>query len=206
MKHSLQEILLIIAKFYKYPDELFFKSLQSGAVGKRWKEHLTELNFNKKDLNLKHQFNSLEHMKTIYQRCFIGPSMPFYPPIESLYKVWTDDPTANSAIANKTGYLLGDPAIHMAYLYHQYNLEVPEQYKNMPDHLGLQVEFLTFLMDHCTSKQLELFIDDHFDWLLTFKNKLKLVKGSEFYIWVTSQLEQTIDFIRLESCKVVEGV
>lgn len=209
MKTSLQEILLILAEFYKYPDEAFFESIQSGNLEKEWNKHGTFMNILDNNIVWKHSFDSLEHMKMVHKNCFIGPNKPFFPPIESLYKKWTDDPTAAIPIAHKTGYLFGDPAIHMQHLYKEYQLEIPEHFKNMPDHLGLQVEFLAFLIKYSTMVQVEQYLNDHFDWLDTFKNNLQLVNDSDFYVCITNQLIKVVEFMQLEANnqrKIMEGV
>lgn len=199
MKRSLQEILLILAEFYKHPDERLFDAIESGALEDEWNTHLQNLHVHDGNVTLKHSFASFEQMRAIYNRCFVGPNTPFAPPVESIYKQWTEDPTATTPIANETGYLFGDPAVHMKHLYKEYHLKIPEQYSKMPDHLGLQIEFLAFLMDYCTFEQLEQYMDDHFDWLDSFQDELKLVKESDFYVWLTDQLKQTICFIRLKA-------
>lgn len=199
MKRSLQEILLILAEFYKDPVEPLFQAMQSGALEDEWNVHLENVDRHSEKIKCTQSFTSFEQMKMTYNRCFVGPSEPFAPPVESIYKQWTTDPSAETPIANETGYLYGDPAIHLKHLYQQYQLKIPEQFRNMPDHLGLQIEFLVFLMDHCTFEQLEQYLDDHFDWLDSFQDKLKLVKESDFYVWITSQLIQTICFIRLKA-------
>lgn len=208
MNRSLQEILLILAELYKDPVEPLFKALQSGELEKGWNTHQANLNNQISKMNFAHQFPSFSKMKAVYNRCFVGPSEPFAPPVESLYKQWTTDPTAETPIANETGYLYGDPAVHIKHLYNQFNLEIPVHYKNMPDHLGLQLEFLALLLENRLFEQLDQYIDDHFDWLVIFKNKLQLVSESDFYIWITDQLIQTIQIIRLvgkDHRKFMEG-
>ncbi|UTW68982.1 molecular chaperone TorD family protein [Anaerobacillus sp. HL2] len=89
---------------------------------------------------------------------FSGIKQPFAPPIESLYKQWTTDPTAQVSIAKNKGYLMGDAALHMKYLYDQYQIEVPEGFSNMPDHLTLQLEFLAFLHESGSYDTVKQFI------------------------------------------------
>lgn len=196
---SFQEIAIMFSELYKSPIESLYQSLQSGVLENHWNSLLANIqqqNSRKMNIN-KQQFLSFAEMKAIYHHCFTGPSEPFAPPVESLYKQWTTDPTAATPIANETGHLYGDPAIHMQHLYKQFGLIMPPQYKNMPDHLGLQLEFLAFLLNEVPFSFVLQYVYDHFDWLPLFKNKLQTVSGSNFYVSVTEQLIQMIKHLRL---------
>lgn len=185
-KRRLSNVLLLLAEFYKPPTTELYQALKSGIA----LEEMTS--FVKLEETYENAFSSFENMKQSYIHCFLGPSEPFAPPIESLYKQWTDDPTAAVSFARQTGFFYGDPALHIQYLFRQFKLEFPEEYRAMPDHLTLLLEFLAFLLEHGTSDQIQSFISDHFDWLDDFILELKKSDTSLFYISITQIANQLV--------------
>lgn len=208
MVKNMEEILYLIAEFYKQPSKQLFEEINSGQIAKLWNSH-NKLVFQNELADFKCEFSSFADMKKVFSRCFLDHKEPVAPPIESLYKIWTTDPSAESPIANETGFLYGDAAVHVKYLYTLYNLEIPDDFRNKPDHLCLQLEFLAFLINEDLNDEAVQYINDHFDWLIDFNEKLKKVPGSQFYVWLTSQLDQIIKFlikkIKKHPIKFAEG-
>ena len=85
--------------------------------------------------------------------------------VESTYKPWTTDKGCGMVFAASTGLVMGDSALHMRELYVLASLEVPEEFRSMPDHLVLELEFLAFLYRFGSNVQIERFIGDHLDWI-----------------------------------------
>ena len=182
----LSNALLLLAEFYKPPTNELYQALRNGTA-------LEELKpFVKLEESYEDAFSSYENMKQTYIHCFLGPSEPFAPPIESLYKQWTDDPTAAVSFARQTGFFYGDPALHVQYLFRQFKLEFPAEYRAMPDHLTLLLEFLSYLLEHGTAEQIRSFISDHFDWLDDFVQELKKADNSLFYVSITQILNKLV--------------
>ena len=65
--------------------------------------------------------------------------------VESTYKPWTTDKGCGMVFAASKGLVMGDSALHMREIYRLASLEVPEQFRSMPDHLVLELEFLALL-------------------------------------------------------------
>lgn len=191
-KESLQELLLILAEFFKYPTEDFYNALQSGDLEKEMNNYLNLISSNYKPFRIPFKFNSYQELQDIYRRCFLGPSEPFAPAIESLYKPWTTDTTFDSPIAGQTGYLYGDSAIHLKYLYERYGINIPKEYENIPDHLTLLLEFLVLLIQLDQPELVTQYINDHFDWLDSFIQKLKKNQNSQLYVFITILVEQIV--------------
>ncbi len=185
-KRQLSNALMLLAEFYKPPTNELYQALRNGTV----LEELTP--FVKLEETYEDSFSSYENMKQSYIYCYLGPSEPFAPPIESLYKQWTDDPTAAVSFARQTGFFYGDPALHVQYLFRQFKLELPEEYRAMPDHLTLLLEFLSFLLEHGTADQIHSFISDHFDWLDDFVLELKKADTSLFFVSITQIVNQLV--------------
>ena len=104
-KQQLTGALLLLADFYKPPTIEFYQSLKTGSAVKELKPIFQDI----EDSFFENAFASYEDMKRVYFESFIGPNEPFAPPIESLYKQWTDDASASVSFAKQKGYFFGDP-------------------------------------------------------------------------------------------------
>lgn len=86
-------------------------------------------------------------------------------PIESLFKPWTTDPSAEVPMAGATGWLGGDPAEHLRALYSAAQIELPPAYAYAPDHLAVELEIMSLLVEHGLHEQAALFRSQHLDWV-----------------------------------------
>ena len=101
--------------------------------------------------------------------------------VESTYKPWTTDKGCGMVFAASKGLVMGDSALHMWELYVLASLEVPEEFRSMPDHLVLELEFLAFLYRFGSNPQIERFIGDHLDWIPELKAALGKADPHPFY-------------------------
>ncbi|WP_052329873.1 TorD/DmsD family molecular chaperone [Thermicanus aegyptius] len=187
------ELYLTFAEFYKEPTPEFFEEVHQGMTEAWMKEKMYEGGYPTHEFHLKDHFSSYEEMKVAYDRSFRGIVKPYAPPIESVYKEWTLDPTVELQIARSKGYLLGDSALHMRYLYKLARIEIPENYSGMPDHLSLILEFLSLLFKEKEEQLWKGFISDHLDWLGEFEKALQSIEAPYFYREVTSLLRHCIE-------------
>ncbi len=115
--------------------------------------------------------------------------------VESVYKPWTQDPHCPLPFATEKGLLMGDFALHLMALYKQCGLEVEGGYWGMPDHLAMELQFLSFLYQRATDKAIERFIEDHLDWITVLRQKFNEFQSHSFY---RSTLEVLLLFLRKE--------
>ena len=101
--------------------------------------------------------------------------------VESTYKPWTGDKGCGMVFAASKGLFMGDYALHMLELYRQSSLEVPEEFRSMPDHLVLELEFLALMYRFASDEQIEQFISDHLDWIPELKGAMEKAKPHPFY-------------------------
>jgi putative dimethyl sulfoxide reductase chaperone len=102
---------------------------------------------------------------TAYRQSFLFPVKSRIVPVESVYRRWTQDSTANVAFANEKGLLMSDHALHMKTLYDIYGITIPPEYQSMPDHICLELEFAAFLLERQEIKKHQQFIREHLNWL-----------------------------------------
>lgn len=102
--------------------------------------------------------------RRMVEREVLTPAMPLAAvPVESLYKPWTSAPGSQFGAAR--GLYLGDPARHVQALYEALQVEVPERFAAMPDHLSLLAELLSLYVETGNEVAARQFARDHFDWL-----------------------------------------
>ncbi len=196
---ALGEALQIIADFYKFPDEEFHRQLTTGVIHSRLKLLLEQAHFSFRDLGERpiDQLPPLAQYKQEYMRTMMAGHGRAALPIESIYKIWTTDKSANLNIAQQKGYLMGDSAIHISHLLKTLGLEIPAEFKNMPDHLTILIELLAFLLVNYSGEEVHTFITEHFDWLKDFKAKLEEIGALSIFIEITSWLISIIEQLEL---------
>ncbi len=147
------------------PDQELYDALISGEI------YQVLYNFFSDNMDLKpfqvenNTYFDMEELPYLYYHTFDNPGLQKLQLVESVYKPWTMDPECSLAIAKEKGFILGDPALHMLELYKYFGLELPEEFQTQPDHLALELEFLAFLYENYSDKELNLFITDHLDWI-----------------------------------------
>lgn len=108
---------------------------------------------------------TLDELSTSYDRCFDNPTSEKLLLVESAHKPWTLDPGCPHPMGGEKGLLLGDSALHMLDLYRQIGFKLPKAFSGWPDHLALELEFLAFLYENYSAKEVRQFLIDHLDWL-----------------------------------------
>jgi len=122
----------------------------------------------------------LPALTTEYERLF-GEWEEKISLVESTYKPWTEDKQCGMVFAASKGLIMGDYALHMMELYRQASIEVPEEYRSLPDHLVLELEFLALLYRFTSDEQIERFIGDHLDWIPELKEAMEKAQPHPFY-------------------------
>lgn len=187
------EVCLALAELFHFPAEATVSQIRSGQFDK----DLAELFQQAQYLLLPPDFRSLAKewaaLQADYARCFWGGGLaPTAIPVESVYKIWTTDPTAQVMIASSKGYLMGDSAIHILYILEQLNMTLPEEYRQMPDHLAILLELLACIIRTRPVGEKLSFIRDHFDWLDDLLAALASVPGHEFFSYTVRVIRSVV--------------
>ncbi|MDT8900006.1 molecular chaperone [Anaeroselena agilis] len=106
-----------------------------------------------------------EALALAYNQSFVFPPETRVVPVESIYRQWTSDSSAQVPFAKEKGYLMSDAALHMKALYESYGLELPPAFSATPDHLGLELEFAVFLLENEAAERQAVFWREHLDWV-----------------------------------------
>lgn len=127
---------------FQYPDKEFIEHLQNGNLYFTIQGYLEDVFANNTNEGLLEELDDLlkeysstntenlfSDLKTEYHRLFIGYKKLLAPPYASVY--W-----------DSTGKLMQEPAILLKRLYKEWGFEVSKNYKDLPDHISLQLEFL----------------------------------------------------------------
>ncbi|MBT2681440.1 molecular chaperone TorD family protein [Bacillus sp. ISL-35] len=137
--------------------------------------------------------DNFEHFCEIHRKAIGSAEEKAVLPIESLYKPWTQDETCTLPFAREKGYLQGDPAMHIRFILNELQMEIPIQYKGIPDHLSILLELAAYFIEHAPEKFSSEFIEDHLDWLGEFEIQLIEKSSPPFYGAITGFLIKVID-------------
>ncbi len=85
--------------------------------------------------------------------------------VESVYNPWTMDESAEVAFKSETGWLGGDAAAHMQELVSRLGLELPPEVRGTPDHLAVELELMSFLVEEAGPDAQAIFLAQHLNWL-----------------------------------------
>lgn len=168
------ELFLLLAGLWKPPDEDYWQDVHDGRTDdelialSRQAGHSTWWEAGA----LKGKISTLARQRAFYLRYFLGIGMESALPVESVYKKWTEDASVKIPIASNAGYLMGDSALHVKYLFDHYGLSAPKDYEMMPDHIALLFELAAFLVDERPVSEAKQFCEQHFDWLAQLEEAL----------------------------------
>jgi putative dimethyl sulfoxide reductase chaperone len=113
--------------------------------------------------------------------------------IESSYKPWTLAPDCHLSFARGKGLLQGDSALHVSALYRHCGMEVAEEFRACPDHLAVELEFLSLLYERATDREIKAFIADHLDWVPLLKQELSRFNPHLAYALAIELLDRFIN-------------
>jgi TorA maturation chaperone TorD len=134
-----------------------------------------------------------EELGTEYNRLFVGPASVPCPPYESVHR--TDRPEMES------GLVLGPSASDARRRYAEAGLVISNDFKDLPDHIAVELEFMCFLcdreMDSKDSSDAEKwrrlqrdFVASHLKpWVGPFANKILASTRSPYYTLAAMVLE-----------------
>ena len=122
-------------------------------------------------------------LKAFSRRHFIGGMPTSAMPVESLHHTPTAaqrlsaDPVALTSSAEKPSFN-SEVALYMRDLISSLGLTSSDLSNSYPDHLSIELEVLSYLVEQKSRAQAELFLVERFAWLTTYRQRL-LALGQE---------------------------
>jgi len=135
----------------------------------------------------------LRDLKEEYHRLFSDTGDERISLVESFYKPWTQDPHCSLPFAKGKGFLMGDSAVHLSTLFQHCGLKIAEPFKGMPDHIIIELEFLSYLYQEAGDVEIKRFIKDHLDWIPFLKESVEKARAHPFYISLIEILDLFIN-------------
>ena len=173
-----------LSEFFKDPTEEFAGDMASGRLFEYFQTVFNRVGIKEISLleGLKVEGDALTVIKNDYRKLFFGPLPPYIVPVESVYKKWSNDPECKLTIAGEKGCFMGDPAIDMIKRYQADGVIIPDKYSSMPDHIALELEYMSFLFMNGDKERQKGFLDSHLDWIDQLKHDIGNFKESgKFY-------------------------
>lgn len=183
----------LLASLFCPPDQEMVKQIREGVLHSFFQRYIGVWGG---DLDLLNGFLIksdpeilLKNLEEEYNRLFLESSERYISLVESFYKPWTQDSRCTLLFASERGLLMGDSAIHLIAIYQQCGLEVVEEYKGRPDHIVMELEFLSHLYRWATDFEVKQFIEDHLDWIPLLKEEVERSYPHPFYRSVLEVLD-----------------
>lgn len=194
-----ENLCLLISFLFSPPDDEMVEQIHQGGVQsffERYAESWGEDSGLLKGFLMKDEPGLLlKDLRNEYDRLFSRLNSDSISPVESVYKPWTQDALCTLPFASEKGLLMGDSAIHLLEIYRHIGLDVAEEFMGCPDHIVLELEFLSHLYRGATDMEVRTFIGDHLDWIPLFKEEVMRLHPHPFY---KSLLEILDLFLTLE--------
>ena len=180
-----KELCLLLARLFSPPDQEMVKEIHQGTIYTFLQEYVRSWG---RDASLLKGFimegapeTLSKDLREQYDRLFSGLNTEGISLVESFYKPWTRDPHCTLSFASERGLLMGDSAIHLLEIYRTCDLEVAEEFKGCPDHLVMELEFLSYLYEQATDSEMRRFIEDHLDWIPLLQGEFERHDPHPFY-------------------------
>lgn len=169
-----------LARCFDKPDETFLEAIHSGELDEVLSAHLAALDL---DVDPAPPVEDRGDLIEGYRRTFEGYDGPSAPPVESVYEPWWD--------GQQREILSGPAATDMRRRFEALEIEPPGPYP--ADHLALELEYASLLLEAGNEEAYVAFHREHFDWIPDFAARVEATVDDPFYAWAVSVLERTID-------------
>src|SRR3989304_1676514 len=197
-------IYAALAECFKEPSEEFVDDIASGRLEEVIKEGLSQLNIPVPgemlmSLHLTKEHGFKDDIISVYEKLKADYHSLFFPlyvvPVESVYKEWSKTDEVSGAMKGEKGFIMGDPAVEMINRYRMAGIEIPQTYKDIPEHIALLLEYVSLLCDHAEKEDRACFVSSHLDWVEALRIDIHKYSESSFYRYVA---DITVAFIHYE--------
>lgn len=198
-----EQVYIMFSRLLQEPDQELWSHIKDNQPYQLWNKAVDKYNeIIMPNTWLAEKFPNLEQWHDVWYET-MGPVKPRIHPIESIFKPWTIDKSCKVPFAREKGYLQGDWAQHIKVIYEKIGLEVPSRFAHCPDHLILELELMSILIENADYHVQYQFMSQHLDWLkdLTAESKSKDVNFlyQDLFIWCSSYINADLDFVKKQS-------
>ena len=199
-------IYAALSECFKEPSEEFADDIASGRLEEVIKEGLSQLCIPVPGETLRSLRPCQEipkpvrdDGKSVYNKLKADYHSLFFPlyvvPVESVYKEWAETDDVTGAMKGDKGYIMGDSAVEMIHRYRMAGIEIPQLYKDTPDHIAILLEYASLLCENIGKDERACFVSGHLDWVEALRTDIHKCSESNFFRAVA---DITVDFIRYE--------
>lgn len=197
-------IYAALSECFKEPSEEFADDIASGRLEEVIKEGLSKRNIpvsseTLKSLLMTKEYGFKDDIISIYEKLKADYHSLFFPlyvvPVESVYKEWSKTDDVTGAMKGVKGFIMGDPAVEMINRYRMAGIEIPETYKDTPDHIAILLEYASLLCENIKREDRASFVSGHLDWVAELHDDIYKYSESNFYRAVA---DITVAFIQYE--------
>jgi len=193
-------IYAALSECFKEPSEEFAEDIVSGRLEEVMQEGLSQLCIPVPYETLR----SLRPCHPVYKKLKADYHSLFFPlyvvPVESVYKEWSKTDEVSGAMKGEKGFIMGDPAVEMINRYRMAGIEIPQTYKDIPDHIAILLEYASLLCENIKREDRASFVSGHLDWVTELHNDIYKYSESNFYRAVA---DITVAFIQYERANLM---
>ncbi|WP_418282627.1 TorD/DmsD family molecular chaperone [Halorubrum sp. DTA98] len=183
---SLAALHALLARCFEQPDVETSEAIRSGAIVERIGERAGVLDIDVDRPPLP------DRPHEAYLRTFDAfEGGEYAPPAESVYEPWWD--------GTDRGILSGPPAHDMERRYEAVGVETPDAYPS--DHVALELEYASLLLEHGADGAYVAFAEEHFDWVPALRERVERTSDVAFHRWAA----RTLDTVVERTVAVLEG-
>lgn len=174
------DLLAVLAETVQEPTEELYQETENGPLGVALDDLTDSLELRPAAGTVSPSVTSHGAMTESYLRLFEAMETPFAPIAESPYKPW---------YGNRSGLMGGPPATDMTRRYDAIDAAFPEGYP--PDHLALELEYASFLMEAGADSDFRSFVDEHLDWIPALRKTTDAAAAdAPFHRWAIQLVDE----------------
>jgi len=181
-----RDLHVVLAAGLRHPDRQLREDVENGAYARELTDIATDLGV-EDDLAIDPPTIEGREFTEDYVALFEAARTPYAPPAESPYREW---------YGSRDGGLMGGPsASDMRDRYRAIDAEIPEAYP--ADHVALQLEYGSFLLEAGEHEEYRAFVADHLDWLPAFERATEAAAAeAPFHRWVVALTATAFEVVR----------
>lgn len=181
-----RDLHVVLAAGLRHPDRQLREDVESGAYARELTDVAIDLGV-EDALAIDPPAIDDREFTEDYVDLFEAGRTPYAPPAESPYREWYG--------SRDGGLMGGPPAADMRDRYRAIGAEIPEAYP--ADHVALQLEYGSFLLEAGEHEEYRAFVANHLDWVPAFARATDAAAAeAPFHRWVVGLTATAFGIVR----------